>query len=182
MDSDRDSLDRVVVVGTSGSGKTTFARTFAARTGCTHIELDAVHWLPDWQERPKEETREIISKAAAGERWVTDGNYGRLRDILWKRATAVVWLNYSFPQTFGRVLRRTVTRAWTKEELFSGNRESFRQSFLSRNSILLWVFQTYWKHRKEYRQILDSVEYAPIRALEFRHPREADAFLANLRP
>ena len=131
-----DYLDRVIVVGTSCSGKTTLAKTLAHTLNVPHIEMDAIHWLPDWQARPTEEVRQLTAAAVAARRWVADGNYSIVRDMLWGRATTLIWLNYSFPVVFGRALWRTTHRIITRQELFSGNRESFRQSFLSRNSIL----------------------------------------------
>jgi adenylate kinase family enzyme len=162
------ALDRVVVVGTSCSGKTTLGR---------HIELDAIHWLPNWQSRPLEELRGLVVGAVAGDRWVVEGNYSQVRDIIWPKATAVIWLNYSFPLVFSRALRRTVARAITKEELFSANRESFRQSFFSRGSILLWVIKTHWRRRKEFRRLLGGDRLPHLTVFEFRHPRDAAAFL-----
>jgi adenylate kinase family enzyme len=172
-------LDRVVVVGTSCSGKTTLGRDLAAVLSCPHIELDAIHWLPDWQSRPLEEFREVTERSIAGDRWVIEGNYSQVRDIIWPKATAVIWLNYSFPLVFSRAVRRTITRALTKEELFSGNRESIRQSFFSRGSILLWVIKTHWRRRREFRQLLGGDAFPHLTAYEFRHPREAAAFLSR---
>lgn len=96
MNSTTDQLfQRVVVIGTSGSGKTYLAARLAAALGYPHIELDTLHWLPDWQERSLEDFRTRVTAAAAGETWVADGNYSKVRDILWRRATSLVWLNYS---------------------------------------------------------------------------------------
>lgn len=91
------SLKRTVVIGTSCSGKTTFAVNLAQLLRVQHIELDALNWLPDWTERPKEEFRLIVVKAVSADEWVADGNYSKTRDIVWSRATAFVWLDYSFP-------------------------------------------------------------------------------------
>jgi adenylate kinase family enzyme len=174
------SLDRVVVIGTSCSGKTTFARKLAACHSTSHVELDAIHWMPHWQERPDEEFRSITRRAAAEERWVIEGNYSKVRDIVWSRATAVVWLNYPFLHVFWRALRRTFLRALRSEELFSGNRETFRQSFFSRGSILLWVLRTHWRRRREYRELIDQGPYGRLTVFEFRKPQEAEAFLRTL--
>ena len=132
-------LQRIVVVGTSGSGKTTIVRQLAQLLGSRLIELDALHWLPNWTEEQPDAFRRKVRDAVRAPRWIVDGNYGNVRDLIWPSATSVVWLDYSFPRVFWRVLVRTIRRNVGGEVLFGGNRESLRRSFLSRDSILLWV-------------------------------------------
>ena len=174
------AMERVVVVGTSCSGKTTLARQLSRALGSSHVELDAIHWKPGWQERPVDEVRQMASDAVAGERWVMDGNYSSVRDIVWGRATTVVWLNYPFRVVLWRALSRTTRRVITQEELFSGNREGFRQSFLSRDSIILWAITSHRRVRQEYRRILDGGEFPHLRVIELRGPAEAEALVASL--
>jgi adenylate kinase family enzyme len=91
---------RVIVIGTSGAGKTTFARRAAARLGLRHIELDAVNWQPGWRDLDRHETAEFVRRVTAtiqDEAWVADGNYGSVRDILWRRATHLVVLRLRHP-------------------------------------------------------------------------------------
>ena len=159
-------LLRVAVVGTSGSGKTTFARELAAILRASHVELDALHWLENWQERDVDSFRELVATEVAGERWVIDGNYSRVREQVWSRATTVVWLNYSFPRVFGRATWRTVRRVVTRERLFGGNRESFVQSFFTSDSILVWVVSTYGRRRREYAELLRGSEPVGYRCSE----------------
>ena len=121
-------LRRVVVIGSSCSGKTTLAGRISGVRGVPHIELDAIHWLPQWRERPTEEFRELAALAVAGDRWVADGNYSVVRDIVWARATSIIWLNYSFPLVLWRVLNRTISRSVRGRVLFSGNKESLRMA------------------------------------------------------
>ena len=171
---------RVAVVGTSGAGKTTFARRLAQITDGVHVELDAIHWQPNWVELPTEELRELVSQAVAQERWVIDGNYGKVRDLIWRRATHVIWLNYPFLTVFTRVLFRTVRRLITREVLFAGNRESFRGTFLSRDSILWWTLTTYDRRRRQYRALFDQRDMPHLTMIELRNQRQADRLLASL--
>ena len=173
-------MARVVVVGCSGSGKTTFARQLARLLGAPHIELDALHWLPDWVPRPTDEFCTLVAPAVSQEQWVMDGNYRAVRDLVWSQATAVVWLNYAFPTVFGQVLRRTLRRTLTREELFTGNRESLRRSFLSRDSILWWVITTFRRRRRQYRALFDQPATVSCVYIEFRRPSEARRFLVAL--
>jgi adenylate kinase family enzyme len=176
----RPDLARTVVVGTSCSGKTTFARQLAARLGAPPIELDALHWLPDWQQRETGAFLALLDQATAATAGVADGNYGRVRSLLWPRASAIVWLNYPLPIVFARALRRSVVRGVRREELWSGNRESLRLAFLSRESILWWVLATYRRRRREYRTLFDQPPWPHLALIELAHPRATADFLASI--
>jgi adenylate kinase family enzyme len=179
---DAATLARVVVVGCSGSGKTTFARHLAGALGAPHVELDALHWGPDWEPRPPEDFLRDTGTATAGARWVVDGNYRATRDIVWPRATAVVWLNLPFPMVFGRVLRRTLRRVATRETLWAGNRESLWRTVASRESILWWVLTSYRRRRREFAALRRTGAYPHLAWYELRRPRESARFLAQLPP
>jgi adenylate kinase family enzyme len=173
-------LERVVVVGSSGSGKTTLARQLAQLLGSCHIELDAVHWEANWKARSIPDFRRLVAEAVSGDRWVIDGNYSAVRDLVWSRATAAVWLNYPFRLVFRRVLSRTVRRALTREELYSGNRESFRKAFMSSDSILLWVITSFRRHQRDYATLRESHSFPQVRFWELRRPSETSLFLSSL--
>jgi adenylate kinase family enzyme len=179
MDSIR-GLKRVVVVGTSCAGKTTFAAELARRLQVPHVELDQQYWLPDWQARPKDEFRRLVRKATEAERWVVDGNYSKVRDIVWPRATSIVWLDYSFPVVFGRALRRSLRRIINRKELFSGNQETFRKTFLARESILLWVLKTYRRRRREYPELFAKPSYTHLVVHRLLKPTSASRFLGQV--
>jgi adenylate kinase family enzyme len=170
------------VIGTSCSGKTTFAAKLAARLDVRHIELDQLHWLPGWQARTYDEFRQVVQRATDGERWVVDGNYGKVRDITWRRATAIAWLDYSFPVIFFRAITRSIKRIVMREELFSGNRETFRETFLSRDSILRWVLTTYRRRRREYPRLFRMPEHAHLEIHRIPEPRAAQSFLEEIPP
>lgn len=174
------NLQRVTVVGTSCSGKTTFAKNLAQILNVKHIELDAINWLPDWVERPKEEFLSLVEKAAADDAWVFDGNYTRTRQIVWRRATAIIWLNYSFPRTFYRALNRTTRRVFTGERIYSGNHETFSKAFLSRDSILFWVLTTYHEKRRRYSKLLREDNFSEKEIFIFQNPSQTEEFLRQV--
>jgi len=167
---------RIVVVGTSGSGKTTFARSLAEALRREHIELDALHWGPNWT--PRTDFAELVRAAVTADAWVVDGNYSRVRDQVWERATAVVWLNYPFRVVFWRALVRTIRRVVSRETLYSGNRESWRDAFLEPDGIPWWVIRTHRKRRREYAALLREPRFRHLAVFELHSHAEALAVLA----
>jgi len=165
---------RVAVVGTTGVGKTIFARQLASLLDARHVELDALFHGPNWTPAPLDEFRGRVSAAITTEAFVVDGNYGAARDIVWPRLDLVVWLDYPFPLIFARLFRRTVAR---REELWNGNRESFRLSFASRDSILLWAITS---HRRRRRELPAIAERFGVPLVRLRSPRESAAWLGSL--
>lgn len=163
---------RIVVIGTSCCGKTTFSRKLANRLARPHIELDQLHWGPDWTPRIDFVTE--VQKAVAAERWIVEGNYPKVRPIIRERATAVIWLNYSFPVVFGRALRRTFHRVVNQEELFGGNRESMLRSLFHPDGIPWWVIRTFQVRRREFTGLFKQPEFAHLQLFELKHPAEAD--------
>ena len=173
---------RVVVVGTTGSGKTTTARQLARKLGIRHVELDALHWGPNWTPVPRHVFRERVGEALCGDRWVADGNYSVVRDIVWRRADTIVWLDYRLAVIMWRLVARTLRRAIRREELWQGNRESLRKTLLSRDSLLLWALRTYRRRRRDYPRLLQSADFAHVSALRLSTPSATRDWLASLRP
>ena len=168
---------RYLVIGTSGAGKSTFAQQLAAATQCDYIELDAHYWGPHWQAVPPEQFKASVSEASQGDRWVADGNYSAVRDILWSRATHVIWLNYGRFTVFSRLLRRTLGRGITRAPLFNGNRESLRMAFLSKDSILLWSVSTYAKNQAKFAELRAGGAFAHLQRVELTESAQAEELI-----
>jgi adenylate kinase family enzyme len=175
-----DQVRRIAVVGTAGSGKSALASHLAERLEVPHIELDAVFWGPEWTPTPIEVFRSHVEKAVSGEAWIADGNYGKVRDIVWRRAESVVWLDYALPVVMGRVINRTLRRALTREELWNGNREGLFKSFFHRDSIVLWSLSTYGRRRRELPALFRQPGYAHLEVVRLSSPRAAREWLHTL--
>jgi adenylate kinase family enzyme len=144
-------MQRVVVFGTTGSGKSRLAERLAAQTGLRVIELDALFWGRDWQPAPLELFRHRVEREIRDGGWIVVGIYGQVRDLTWRAADTLIWLDLPLPLVVWRLLRRTVWRALTRENLWgTGNRESFVRSFFSRQSILLYALKTHRRNRRRF--------------------------------
>ena len=174
-------MRRVVVFGTSGSGKTTLARELARRMRAPHVELDALYWGPKWTPAEKPLFRERVGRAVARDAWARCGNYASVRDLTLARADTAVWLDYPMRVVFNRVLRRTLRRSFSREALWSGNRESLRIALCSRESLLLWVINTWRIRRRDYPKLLRGDTCRHLRVLRFRSPAETEAWLASVK-
>ena len=143
---------RVSVVGTSGSGKSTLARQLADILGVPHLELDAVHHQPGWEPLPTDEFRRIVAARAAAGGWVIDGNYGRVRDLVWARADTVVWLDLPKRTVMRQVVWRTLRRVALRRELWNGNRERWRNFFTwnPEQSVISWAWHKHAPDRARY--------------------------------
>ncbi len=177
--SDRFHACRVNVVGTSATGKTTLAAALASILAVPHVELDALHWEPDWTEAPDEVLRQRVSTAISGDGWVVDGNYPKVRDLVWERAEAVVWLDLPLRTVLWRYLVRTARRVGRREVLWSGNRERLSTHLFSRDSLLWWILTTYRRRRREYPPLLAA--RPDLVAIRLRSGREADRWLAGVK-
>ncbi len=167
---------RVAVVGCSGSGKSTLARRIAEAKGLTYINSDELLWQPDWVERSKPAYYALVEQRIADEAWTFDGNLGGSAHIVLPRVDTLIWLDYPKPFVMWRLLRRTVRRAWTKEEIFSGNSESWRMSFASKDSILLYAWRSHGERRKHYDALWPTIDPS-ITKHRIRSQKELDALL-----
>lgn len=154
---------RLVIVGCSCSGKTTLAAALARRLGAEHIELDGINNLPGWRDRDQGETRAIVSERIKAPRWVVDGNYRWLADVVWPMADVVIVLDPPLHTVLRRVLLRTSGRILMRRELWNGNRETLANVFSRdpRRSIVRWALRSHPRYRQIYRQMLTSPDAAP---------------------
>lgn len=173
---------KINVIGTSGSGKSTLARRIASQLNIPYIEMDLLYWRPNWQGTPKEEFYARLTQALRQPDWVLDGNYDRSRDIKWRDVDIVVWVDYGFWHTLRQVTLRAIARARSRQELWpeTGNRESLRRAFLSRDSIIFWMLKTWHRNRQRYGEYMVDPRYQHLRFVRISTPQQADEFLATL--
>jgi adenylate kinase family enzyme len=172
---------RISVNGTSGSGKTTLGRHLAEACGYPHLELDSIYHQENWQPLPPGEFRRLVDYATSGDNWVIDGNYSKVKNIVWERCDTVVWLDYPLPVILSRLTRRTVGRVLRRELLWGRNRESLFTHLFTRESLFYWVLTTYRRRRREADELFASPEFRDKKLIRFRSPRECDRWLEHVR-
>lgn len=173
-------LRRIAVIGTTGSGKTTLAGQIAVRLGIRHIEMDSLHWEPNWVEASLPVFRARIQNALSGEAWVIDGNYSKVRDIVWRTADTIIWLDYPLTLILWRLLKRGLRRVIFRETLWGGNRETWRNLFLSRDSLFVWALKTYSKNKRRFPEEFVQPQHAHLQVIHFTRPQDAARWVDSL--
>jgi adenylate kinase family enzyme len=174
-------MQRIVVVGITGSGKSTLGMQLAQRLNLPFVELDALHWEANWTPAPLEVFRARVDQALAGQQWVVGGNYSKARDLIWIRADTLIWLDYPLYISLWRLLRRSIRRILTQEDLWgTGNRETWRNQFFSRDALFLWALRSARKAKHHYPKLLAQPEYAHLNVCRLKSPLEAQEWLNSV--
>jgi len=171
---------RIAVLGMTASGKSTLARQLARLLGVPHIELDGIVHGPNWVDLPNEEFHARTAEALSGDGWVVDGNYSAVRDLTIGHAETVVWLDYPLIIPLWRVVPRTLRRIIRQEELWNGNRETWRGAFFGRDSLVLWILKMHRVRQREFAALFGASEHAHRTLVRLRSPRATDRWLARV--
>jgi adenylate kinase family enzyme len=174
---------RVLVIGPSCSGKSTLGEQLAAMLAVPFVELDALHWKPDWVGSGDEEFAEKLAAATAGDAWVVAGSYWRVSSkVTWPRAETVVWLDFSKRTTMPRILRRS-WRRWRADELLWGtNREKFWEHFKvwSDESLIGFTLRHHDEARRRNLGLMFDPQWAHLRWVHLRSPRDLAAWMGAM--
>jgi adenylate kinase family enzyme len=176
-------VQRVSVVGTSGAGKSTVARRLATILGVPYLELDAVFHQPGWRPLPDEEFRRIAAGQAAEDSWVIDGNYERVRPLVWARADTVVWLDLPKRTVMRQLAWRTLRRVTFREELWNGNRERWKNFFSldPEKSVISWAWHKHAEYHIRYAAAASDPANAHMRFVRLASRRDIRRFLDEAR-
>jgi len=113
-------------------------------------------------------------------RWIMDGNYSRVMDRIWTRATSLVWLDFPLALVLARGLRRSLRRSLRRESLYSENRETMRRTFFSHDSLLLWIMTSRGPRRRRYQQVLEEGRFPQLEVHRLTSPGKAAQWLEGL--
>jgi adenylate kinase family enzyme len=173
---------RIAIVGNSGSGKTTLAGQVAARLDLERVELDALFHQPGWSPLDEQDFREQVAARLAGPRWVVDGNYSAVRDLVWGEADTLVWLDLPRCVVMPAITRRTLARIVFRKTLWNGNRESWRNIVDRRpeQNILLWAWTRDRPLREQLTAAVDSPAWQHLQLVRLRSRREVRQWLSDV--
>ncbi|RUP40908.1 MAG: adenylate kinase [Acinetobacter sp.] len=172
------------VIGTTGSGKSTFARKLARQLELRPIEMDDLFWLDDWQEPTDgvffEKLKNKMDRTTGG--WVLDGNYTRTMSLKLVKIDTIVWLDYSFSRNFFHLMKRSLFNLISQRKLWenSNNRESLKLLF-SKQSIFIWLIQQYPRNKAKYQMMMQDQKYQHIQFIRLTSPKQAAEFLQQIK-
>jgi len=172
---------RIVIVGTSSTGKTTLARKLSERLKIPHRELDSFYWQAGWTPLDREVFRERVREFISQPQWITDGNYQSLAsDITWSRATHIIWLDYKLLLILKQFFSRSIRRSLKKEELWNGNKETLWNNIFRPDSLLVWILKTYGENKRRFTEVKASNQFPNINFIQLRSPQETRELLNRL--
>jgi len=171
---------RIHLIGTAGAGKTTLARQLAHRLALPHIELDTHYWQPQWRHRTQADFQRQYTAQLASAAWVVDGEYPEVNGQIWPKAELVIWLDYPLPLVLGRLLRRGLSAALTRHNLWGSDNYETLPHLFGAHSIFHRARSAHYRRRRYYAQLMRDPRYAHLRFLRFATPRATQQWLHTL--
>jgi len=166
-------MERVILLGCGGAGKSTMARAMGEKTGLPVVHLDQIFWRENWQSISKEEFDRLLQLELEKPRWIIDGDYGRTLPHRLKYCDTAIFLDYPRWQCVLGVIKRIITTyGHSRPDMAPGCKERLDWEFLT------WV----WNWRKNKRQkLLDALNEAEcVRVIILKNRRQGRKFLEQL--
>jgi len=164
-------IERIVILGPCGAGKSTLAVELGARLGLPVIHLDREYWRPGWIEPSEPVWAAQVEELIARPRWIMDGNYGGTLARRLERAQLIVNLDYPRRVFFARMVRRLITH-------FGRNRPDMAAGCPERFDLEFWRYA--WRYRTDVEpRRLACVAAAEVPLVQLHSPRETEAWLAD---
>ena len=167
-------MKKVLVIGSSGAGKSTFSRRLSEKTGLPLIHLDKLYWKPNWVETDKAEWKKIVEKALAGDSWIIDGNFSGTLPQRLEKCDAVIFLDLPRLLCIYRILKRVVTyQKGKRPDMADGCDEKFDWQFLK------WVWNYPNRSKPKIEKLL--AEHQNTKTIfRLKSTREIERFLSEL--
>ncbi|MBN8827734.1 MAG: AAA family ATPase [Sphingobacteriia bacterium] len=172
-------MKRIVIIGTSGCGKTTLAKKLGKIINIPYYDMDDYYWLPNWVVRDSEEFPKIIDAITQNPSWIICGNYSKVNNITWEKADTIIWLDYNIFRCLYQALKRSVKNIIYSRPLCGGNYENIRHTFFSKKSIILWILTTYKKRKATYTLAFNN-QIPNKTYLRFNNPNKTRVWLNKI--
>jgi energy-coupling factor transporter ATP-binding protein EcfA2 len=173
------ACERILVLGGTGSGKTTLARELAVALNVPHVELDSLYFGPEFSTAPLPLLRERTSAAIAGDHWVTDGNKRAVRDLVWPRADTIIWLDYPLGVRLWRLAKRAYRRTSVlkTQAAETGRKTGLPGQFLAAARGVLTALRSHAGQRREYPRMLAEPANQHLAVVRLRSPQATRQWL-----
>ena len=168
-------MERILIIGCPGAGKTTFALQLAEKLQLPLIHLDNLYWKQDWKHWERELFDKALQDCLEAPQWIMDGNFNRTIPQRLKYCDTVFFLDFPTITCLAGITRRTLQNLGrARPDMAEGCIEAF-----DRNKLILYrsVLTFRRQHRKAYLQLLAQADGVDVRI--FRSRRQLRAFLAN---
>lgn len=167
-------MKKVLVIGSSGSGKSTFASRLGEILKLPVIHMDMLFWHPNWVETPKDEWRKVVEKSVQGESWVMDGNYSATMDLRLPVCDTVIFLETPRIICVYRILKRVVTyKKGSRPDIPEGCDEKFDWDFVK----IVWNYPIRSKPKIE--ALLKKLA-SEKKVIRLKSTKEIENFLTEL--
>ncbi len=167
----RDQMKKILVIGCSGTGKSTLAKLIAKKTTLPYSATDSFYWEADWQLTTTEAVVEKVDAATQKDAWILDGNFDAQRDFVWQRADLIIWLDYPLRQVALQIMKRNLGWYLSQKTTWSGNRMTWRRAW----SGIRHALKSHALKRRTYPKYLEDFPH-----LRFCSSAETDRWLATL--
>ena len=166
-------MERIIIIGCGGAGKSTLARQLGEKTGLPVVHLDKLYWHPGWVESTKEEIDEKIMTAMAEPRWIMDGNYNRTLPKRLEYCDTVIYLDFSRLTCLAGIAKRILTTYGTvRPDMAEGCPERFDLEFF----LCVWNFNK--NHREKYYRLLNETD--GVEKIVLKNRRAVKEFLMRV--
>jgi adenylate kinase family enzyme len=167
-------MQKVLVIGSGGAGKSTFARRLGGLLGLPVIHLDACHWKPGWVETPKDEWLKTVEGLVERDSWVMDGNYSGTLSVRLAACDTVIFLDLPRAVCLWRVLKRVLMyRRASRPDMAEGCSEKFDVKFIG------WVWGYPKRTRPKVFRLLEESARQGTQVIRLRSRAEVREFLAR---
>jgi adenylate kinase family enzyme len=167
-------MQRILVIGSAGSGKSKLSRYLAEKLSIPVIHLDRLYWRPNWVEPGQEEWLEQVRNVISEESWIMDGNYSRTLAVRLEACDTVVFLDMPRLTCLWRVLSRMLRfHGRNRPDMAAGCTERLDISFL------LWVWRYPTRTRQKVISLLEAYRLTR-NVIHLRTQREVKLFIESL--
>jgi adenylate kinase family enzyme len=167
-------MKKILVIGTSGSGKSTLAKQLSELLDVQFFPSDNFYWKAGWKIAPSEKVLEQVKSVLSQKKWILDGNFETERELVWKQADCIVWLDYSLVVIIKQVAARNFKWLLACQTTWSGNKMTFQRAI----SGIRHAIKSHSVKKRNYPSWL--AELSDVKVYRFYRKQEAETWLHSL--